>query len=91
MLIVHLFISYAQVNLCPVPCFSSSWYRDLAAASACGSSWTFLFTFIVGPGRCASRAFVCLFCMRYLFPFSLSHCVMGWLQLVIEAFHGLFN
>ena len=43
MLIVHLFVSYAHVNLCHF--FSSSWCRGLAAASACGSSWPFLFTF----------------------------------------------
>ena len=43
MLIVHLFVIYAYVNLCHF--FSSSWCRGLAAASACGSSWTFLFTF----------------------------------------------
>ena len=43
-LIVHLFVSYAHVNLCHF--FSSSWCRELAAASACGSSWTFLFTFL---------------------------------------------
>ena len=45
MLIVHLFVSYAHVNLCHF--FSSSWCRGLAAASACGSSWTFLFTFFL--------------------------------------------
>ena len=45
MLIVHLFVSYAHVNLCHF--FSSSWYWGLAAASACGSSWTFLFTFLM--------------------------------------------
>ena len=44
MLIVHLFVSYAHVNLCHF--FSSSLCRGLAAASACGSSWTFLFTFL---------------------------------------------
>ena len=44
MLIVHLFVSYTHVNLCHF--FSSSWCRGLAAASACGSSWTFLFTFM---------------------------------------------
>ena len=44
MLIVHLFVSYAHVNLCHI--FSSSWYQGLAATSACGSSWTFLFTFL---------------------------------------------
>ena len=43
MFIVHLFVSYAHVNLCH--CFSSSWYQGLATTSACGSSWTFLFTF----------------------------------------------
>ena len=42
MLIVHLFVSYAHVNLCHF--FSSSWCQGLAATSACGSSWTFLFT-----------------------------------------------
>ena len=44
MLIVHLFVSYAHVNLCHF--FSSSCCRGLAAASACGSSWIFLFTFL---------------------------------------------
>ena len=39
-----MFVSYAHVNLCHF--FSSSWCRGLAAASACGSSWTFLFTFM---------------------------------------------
>ena len=43
MLIVHLFVSYAHVNLCHF--FSSSWCQGLALTSACGSSWTFLFTF----------------------------------------------
>ena len=43
-LIVHLFVSYAHVNVCHF--FSSSWCRGLAATSAYGSSWTFLFTFI---------------------------------------------
>ena len=45
MLIVHLFVSYAHVNLCHF--FSSSWCRGLAAASACGSSWTFLLTLFI--------------------------------------------
>ena len=44
MLIVHLFVSYAHINLCHF--FSSSWCRGLAAASACGFSWTFLLTFL---------------------------------------------
>ena len=41
-LIVHLFVSYAHVNLCHF--FSSAWYQGMAATS-CGSSWTFLFFF----------------------------------------------
>ena len=45
MLIVHLFVSYAHVTLCHF--FSSSWCQGLAATSACGSSWTFLFTFLL--------------------------------------------
>ena len=44
MLIVHLFVSYAHVNLWYF--FSSSWCQGLAVVSACGSSWTFLFTFL---------------------------------------------
>ena len=42
MLIVHLFVSYAYDNY---HFFSSSCCQGLAATSACGSSWTFLFTF----------------------------------------------
>ena len=38
----YLFVSYLFVNLCHV--FSSSWCQGLAVTSACGSSWTFLFT-----------------------------------------------
>ena len=38
------FVSYAHINLCHF--FSSSWCRGLAVASACGSSWTFLFTLL---------------------------------------------
>ena len=41
---LSFFLSYAHVNLCHF--FSSSWCRGLAATSACGSSWTFLFTFL---------------------------------------------
>ena len=54
MLIVHLFVSLSCicllamhtliVNLCHF--FSSSWCQGLAATSACGSPWTFLFTFL---------------------------------------------
>ena len=43
MLVVHLFVIYAHVNLCHF--FSSFWCQGLAAASACGSSWTVPFTF----------------------------------------------
>ena len=43
MLIMHLFVSYAHANLCHF--VSSPWCRGFAAASACGASWTFLFTF----------------------------------------------
>ena len=42
---VHLFVSYAHVNLCHF--FSSSWCRGLAVASACGSSWTFCLPFCI--------------------------------------------
>ena len=42
MRIVHLFVSYALVNLCHL--FSSSGCQGLAATSAYGFSWTFLFT-----------------------------------------------
>ena len=38
------FVSYAHVNLCHFS--SSAWCRGLAAASACGCSWTFLFIFL---------------------------------------------
>ena len=44
-LIVHLFVSYAHVDMCHF--FSSSRCQGLAATSACGSSWTFRFTFLV--------------------------------------------
>ena len=43
-LIVHLCVSYSYVNLCHF--FSSSWCQGLAATSACGSSWTFLFIYV---------------------------------------------
>ena len=45
MFIVHLLVSYAHVNLCHF--FSSSWCQGFAATSACGSSWSFLFTFLL--------------------------------------------
>ena len=44
MLIVHLFASYAHINLFHL--FPSSWCQGSAATSACGSSLTFLFTFL---------------------------------------------
>ena len=40
---ICLLDSLTHFNLCH--CFSSSWYQGLVATSACGSSWTFLFTF----------------------------------------------
>ena len=49
----RLFVSYAHVNRCHF--FSSSWCRGLAAASACGSSWTFLFTFFSSPEPLGSQ------------------------------------
>ena len=36
-------------------------------------------------GLCASRAFVCLFCTRYVCPFRRRLGVRGWLRLVIVA------
>ena len=42
-LLVHLFVSYAHVNLCPF--LSSFWCQGLAATSDCGTLWTFLITF----------------------------------------------
>ena len=39
-------------------------------------------------GLCASRAFVCLFCTRYFYPFSLPRGVRGRLRLRIVAFPG---
>ena len=50
MLIVHLFLSYAHVNLCHF--FSFSWCQ--AATSACGSSLTFMFTYFHNSTRRSS-------------------------------------
>ena len=58
---ICLLASLTHVNLCH--CFSSSWYQGLVATSACGSSWTFLFTFfqylridrIIGGGQAISK------------------------------------
>ena len=69
MLIVHLFISYAHVNLCHF--FSSSWCQGLAATSACGYSWTFLFTFLF--------IYLFIFYYYYLFLFSTQRCIAGCL------------
>ena len=44
---ICLLASLTHVNLCHF--FSSSWYQGLVATSACGSSWTFLFTFFSIP------------------------------------------
>ena len=41
---ICLLADNAHINLCHF--FSSSWCQGLAAASACGSSWTCLFTFL---------------------------------------------
>ena len=46
MLIAHLFVNYAHVNLCHF--FSSTWYQWLGAISARGSSGTFHFTLFLG-------------------------------------------
>ena len=73
MLIVHLFVSYAHVNLSHI--FSSSWCRGLAAASACGSSWTILFTFM--------HTLICV-------TFSLPPGIGGWLRLLLVDLPGLF-
>ena len=64
MLIVHLFVSYAHVNLCHF--FSSTWYRGLAAASVCGSSWTFLFTFLLRSLYFAAFCFLIRFVKLYI-------------------------
>ena len=55
MLVGHLFVSYAHVNMRHF--FSSSWCRGLAAASDCGSSWTFLFTFFISELFAAGAVF----------------------------------
>ena len=62
MLIVHLFVSYAHVNLCHF--FSSSWCQGLAATSACGSSWTFLFT-LFNCWTSIAQAFQSWFAIEY--------------------------
>ena len=54
MLILHLFVSYAHVNLCHFFSFSSC--QGLAATSACGSSWTFLFTLLADSEGVPSEA-----------------------------------
>ena len=43
-----------------------------------------------GAGLCVSRAFVCLFCMCFFFPFSLPLGVGSWLWFVIVVLPGLF-
>ena len=45
MLIVHLFVGYAHVNLCHFS--SSSGCQRVTSTSACGSSWTFLLPFFM--------------------------------------------
>ena len=51
-----VFVSYEHVNLCHF--FSSSWCQGMAAASACGSSWTFLFTLF--SKRMLQKGMICL-------------------------------
>ena len=63
-IIVHLFVSYAHVNLCHF--FSSSWCRVLAAASVCGSSWTVLFTFLYTRTRAILGVFIMIFRVFFL-------------------------
>ena len=46
--------------------FSSSWCQGLAATSACGSSWTFLFTFLYT----VSRLWFCTHPLGYGFVYS---------------------
>ena len=53
-----LFVSYAHVNLCHS--FSSTWCQGLAASSACGSFWTFLFTFFPLPTLLAKKFSCCV-------------------------------
>ena len=49
-LIVHLFVSYAHVNLCHF--FASSWCQGLAATSACALPGLFYLPFLVHlPGH----------------------------------------
>ena len=62
MRVVRLFVSYARINLCHC-FFSSSWCRGLAAASVCGSSWTFLFTFI--HILCKINLAIAFICVRF--------------------------
>ena len=71
MLIVHLFVSYAHVNLCHF--FSSSWCQGLAATSACGSSWTVLFTFVqCGGSKTTPRTSTIVQFIFYFWSFEIS-------------------
>ena len=45
MVIVHLFVNYAHVNLCHFSLPPGN--QGLAATSACDSFWTFLFTVLL--------------------------------------------
>ena len=68
MLIVHLFVSYAHVNLCHL--FSSSWCQGLDTTSACGSFWTFLFIVFKNNAKMAN---MCFFVRSFLSLYALFH------------------
>ena len=71
MLIMHLFVSYAHINLCHF--FSSSWCRGLAADSAC-ESWIFLFTFfLLARIHCKMEKYFCISAEIWLLPDDLQH------------------
>ena len=83
MLIVHLFVSYAHVNLFHL--FSSFWCRELAAASVCGSSWTFLFTFLKPKLiTCRSVLFNALCIQKPFEPLHKKTCLRGLRQVKTE-------
>ena len=84
MLIVHLFVSYAHVNLCHF--FSSSWCKGLAVTSACGSSWTLLFTFF-NCWTSVAPAFQSRFAVEY------SSCFISVMELdlYVRCFYSLMR
>ena len=81
-LLVHLFVHFARVDVWPF--FSPSWCQRLAAACDCGTPWTFLLTFFYLK--------LILMVHRVLqVRFSLPLDIRGWLRLVTVALPGLFN